>query len=174
MTLKRGMSTAKLHSYYLKNYSLSAIVICTDVCGHGLVVECDLAKVETGVRFSLPAQIHKRLAIWLVFCVFVRAKMCPMALLRENRSRSPIFMRNFVPSKSETGTATVSREIPGPQQMQNKTTSVRRGFVLRFFGTGFEHGDGVGEQGRSPWRKAVSPRTSENRGFPRRSESSSE
>ncbi len=24
-------------------------------CGHGLVAECDLAKVETGVRFSLPA-----------------------------------------------------------------------------------------------------------------------
>jgi hypothetical protein len=106
--------------------------------------------------------------------LLVAGSKTPACLAPWIRSRSPIFTRNFVPSKSETGTATVSREIPGPQQMQNKTTSVRRGFVLRFFGTGFEHGDGVGEQGRSPWRKAVSPRTSENRGFPRRSESSSE
>ena len=32
-----------------------------EICGYGLVVECVLAKDETGVRFSLPAQLKKAL-----------------------------------------------------------------------------------------------------------------
>ena len=31
------------------------VMLRRDEGGHGLVVKCDLAKVESGVRFSLPA-----------------------------------------------------------------------------------------------------------------------
>ena len=30
------------------------------ICGYGLVAECDLPKVETRVRFPVPAQKHRR------------------------------------------------------------------------------------------------------------------
>ena len=35
------------------------------------------------------------------------------------RSRSPLFVRSLAPNKSETGTAAVSREIPGPAAIEN-------------------------------------------------------
>jgi len=50
----------------------------------------------------------------------VRVRKCLAALSWENRSRSPIFTRNYVPSKSETGTAPVRRDSPYPHQNRAK------------------------------------------------------
>ncbi len=53
-------------------------------CGYGLVVEHDLAKVETGVRFSLPAQIQKNTHVGC-FSVFVRVKTHLCASVGESK-----------------------------------------------------------------------------------------
>ncbi len=56
----------------------------------------------------------------------VRVRKCLAALSWENRSRSPIFTRNYVPSKSETGTAPVRRDSPYPHQSRAKQKFAQR------------------------------------------------
>ena len=81
-----------------------------------------------------PTTEFQKVRLRRIFWLLATARKATACSTCRIRSRSPIFARNLVPSKWETGTATVSREIPAagaPQEYFRKYIRCAHHFLGR-------------------------------------------